>query len=316
VELIGHTDDLSVMGLTEGISSLPAHLRLLHQFRRRVSRGKYDAVLLVDYPGLHLRLAGSAASQGIPVVYYVPPQLWAWGRWRVAALRSRVKHVAAILPFEEPFFVEHGIPVTFVGHPLLDRKAIPSRLVARRALGISPDAQVLSIFPGSRPVERRRLWPVFRETALSLKRTISGLQVVIAANVGQHVGYTAEAETAMAAADVVLCKSGTTTLEAAIADVPMVVAYRLSRWTFAVARHAVQLAHVSLVNLIAGQEVVPEFLQNEASPELLQRALQPLFDRDAPASRKQREGLARVRSGLGSPGAAGRVAQLVLRYAA
>jgi len=314
--LVGHIESLSVMGLTEGVGTLPAHARLLWQFRRRIAGRAYDAVLLVDYPGFHLVLARAAALHAVPVVYYIAPQMWAWGRWRVAALRRRVQHLAVILPFEEEFFGQHDIRATFVGHPLLDRDPGPSRRTARERLGISRDASVLAVFPGSRAAERNRLWPAFRETARRLQCADADLELIVAADVVSDGMRTADSVTAMAAADVCLCKSGTTTLEAAISDTPMVVAYRMSPLTFAIARRAVRVSHVSLVNLVAGRGIVPEFLQNDVSPETLEQALLPLLERDGTAARMQREGLAGVREALGSPGAAQRVAKLTVGCAA
>jgi lipid-A-disaccharide synthase len=314
--LLGNIEHLSVMGLSEGIATLPAHARLLRIFRQRIAAHAYDAVLLVDYPGFHLVLARAAASHGVPVVYYIAPQMWAWGPWRVAALRSHVRHLAVILPFEEAFFEQHDIPATFVGHPLLDRKPGPDRAAAREALGISYDAPALAMFPGSRESERRRLWPVFRDAAHRLRQTSTDLELIVAAEVSGNGIRSADAVTAMAAADVCLCKSGTTTLEAALSDTPMVVAYRMSSFTFAIARRVIRVPHVSLVNLVAGREVVPELLQDDASPETLVQAILPLLDHDGQAERRQRDGLAAVRERLGSPGAAQRVAELTLSCAA
>ncbi len=316
VRLIGHIDALSVFGLFEGMRSLPAHVRLLRDVGRRLDSRAFDAVLLVDYPGFHLRLAARAAAHGVPVVYYIAPQLWAWGRWRVTALRRCVNHLAVILPFEEEFFGSRGVRATFVGHPLLDRDRPPTRGEARGRLGIDERSPVLAVFPGSRASERRRLWPVFRETARRLENTVPGLDVIVAAGVATRGFRCADAETAMAAADVGLCKSGTTTLEAAIAGLPMVVAYRMSPLTFAVARRAVRVSRVSLVNLVADQDLVPEFLQGEASPVNLEAALRPLFDRSARDAERQRWGLDAVRRALGAPGAAQRVAELTLECAA
>lgn len=314
--LIGNIEHLSVMGLTEGIGTLPAHARLLRIFRQRIAASAYDAVLLVDYPGFHLALAGVAASRGVPVVYYVAPQMWAWGKWRVAALRSRVRHLAVILPFEAAFFQQHGIPATFVGHPLLEREPGPDRAAAREALGIPRDAPTLAMFPGSRDSERRRLWPVFRDTAQRLRQAHPDLELIVAANVAGDGMHTADSVTAMAAADVCLCKSGTTTLEAALSDTPMAVAYRMNPFTFAIARRVVRVSRVSLVNLVAGRDIVPELLQDEASPATLAGALLPLLDHGGQAARVQRDGLAAVRERLGSPGAAQRVAELTLSCAA
>lgn len=143
---------LGAMGLLESAGGLVHHVKLLRRLANRIASGRYDLVILVDYPGLHLRVARAAARHGVPVLYYIAPQVWAWGRWRLAALRRAVRKLAVILPFEERFFRRHGIAAEFVGHPLLEQPH-PDRASARRTLGIAPDTPVLGLFPGSRPGE-------------------------------------------------------------------------------------------------------------------------------------------------------------------
>ncbi len=320
--LVGHIDQLSAIGTIEAVTALPRHVRLLRRIDTALAAQRYDAVLLVDYPGFHLRVARCAARRGIPVVYYIAPQLWAWGRWRTSRLRSDVQHLAVILPFEEPFFRERGISCTFVGHPLLDRPAPPSRMCARRQLGIDPDVPVLAVFPGSRVSERRRLCRRFLDAAERLRGTVPDLQVIVgAAPVSGRPGTTAvhwidDATLALMAADTALCKSGTITLEAALCGTPMVVAYRMHPTTFRAARRLVHVPAVSLVNLIAGRNVVPELLQGDVTPQGLCQALQPLLQRSGGAARAQRAAFGEIRDQLGSPGAGRRVAELVLLRAA
>jgi lipid-A-disaccharide synthase len=321
--LLARSESLSVVGLAEAVTELPSHLRLLRQVARHFAAGRYDLALLVDYPGFHLRVAARATAHGVPVVYYVAPQVWAWGGWRIRALRARVSHLAVVLPFESRFFQEHRIPATFVGHPVLDRPPSPSRDEARRELGLPRGATVLGLFPGSRPAELHRLWPTFRDTARGLRRTIPGLEVVVArapattGELGTELGFRhAEARTVFACADAGLCKSGTVTLEGALTDMPMVIAYRVHPITFAFARRLVRVPQVGLVNLLAGSDAVPEFLQRAAVPAELERALLPLLHRGGPAAARQRHHFASIRQALGTPGAARRVAGLALRYAA
>ncbi|MDH3367978.1 MAG: lipid-A-disaccharide synthase, partial [Gemmatimonadota bacterium] len=180
VELLERSERLSAMGLAEAAGTIPAHWRLLRAVERRVASHRYDAAILVDYPGFHLRLAGALTAQGVPVIYYIAPQLWAWGRARFGTLRHYVRHLAVILPFEESFFREHGIPTTFVSHPLLDDPQPLPRADARRLLGITASERVLAVFPGSRPVEQRRHWEPFRDTARRVCSDLPGLRVVVA----------------------------------------------------------------------------------------------------------------------------------------
>ncbi len=323
VELIARIEQLSAVGLAEAARTLPIHWRLLRGLKRRLAAGRYAAVVVVDYPGFHLRLAAAARACRVPVLYYIAPQVWAWGQWRLRALRQRVQAMAVILPFEEQFFGAHGIPATFVGHPLRDRPAAPSREEARRMLGLDPERPVLAVCPGSRPAEVARLLPTFRAAVRLLRREVPGLEAVLLDAAGVVAGAVTECSvwrgdsTALfAAADAGLCKSGTTTLEAALAGMPMVIAYRMHPATFAIARRAVRVTDVGLVNLIAGSRVVPELVQREATGEALARTVRPLLERDGRAAAAQREAFAAVRDAMGPPGAARRVAELVRRMAA
>ncbi len=306
----------SVVGFVEALWKLPAHFRLLARVRAAFRARRYDLVVLVDYPGYHLRAAAAAAAAGIPVLYYIAPQMWAWGASRVRRLTS-VTRLAVILPFEEAFFRERGVAATFVGHPLRDRPPPPSRDEARRLLGLEPGRPTLGLFPGSRAQEVGRLWPAFRAAAERVRATRPDLQVVVAGTPrgrypapGDIVIHTGDPLPVFAAADAGLCKSGTTTLEAALADLPMVVAYRLNPVSNFIATRVLRVPWVGLVNLIAGYEVAPEFLQRAAHPGALAEAVRPLLDPTSAAARRQREGLALVRERLGAPGAAERVAAL------
>jgi len=319
--LLGDIRNLSVVGLAEGLDSLPAHVRLFRKIDHRLATADYDLALLVDYPGFNLRLAARAARHGVPVLYYIAPQVWAWGQWRVSTLRQHVTQLAVVLPFEELYFRDRGVAATFVGHPLLDH-AVGDRASSRRALGLPSGAPTLAVFPGSRSSERQRLWPAFRKTAELLRGTIPDLEIVVGTahpTADPPPGFRFcpdQSLTILAAADVALCKSGTTTLEAAISGVPMAVAYRVHPLTYAVARRLVRVPHVSLVNLVAGRAVVPEFLQRRVVPRDMRRALEPLFNQDHRATLQQRADLVAVQHALGSPGVGRRVAELALEVAA
>ncbi len=319
--VLDRMERFSVVGFVEALWKLPAHLRLLGRVRDAFRAKRYDLVILVDYPGYHLRAAAAAREAGIPVLYYIAPQMWAWAPGRVRRLAA-VRRLAVILPFEERFFRDHGVAATFVGHPLRDRPPPPPRVEARRTLGLDPARPVLGLFPGSRSQEVNRLWPAFRGAAARIVAVRPEVQVVVAATGRAHYPgagairlHRGDPRTVFAAAEAGLCKSGTTTLEAALADVPMAIAYRLNPVSFAIAIRVLQVPHVGLVNLIAEREVAPEFLQSAATPAALADAVLPLLDPGSDAARRQREGLALVRERLGPPGAAERVAALAAELA-
>jgi len=316
VRVLDRMEGFSVMGFVEALAKIPAHYRLLGRVKQAFQAKRYDLVILVDYPGYHLRAAAAAAEAGIPVLYYIAPQMWAWGQNRVKKL-APVKQLAVILPFEEEFFRERGVAATFVGHPLKDRPPPPSRADARRQLGLDPNRPVLGLFPGSRAQEVKRHWAMFREAAALVAAARPGVQLIVAGT--KDAEYPApgairvlfgEPLSVFAAADAGICKSGTTTLEAAIADLPMVITYRVHAISSFIARRVVKVRWVGLVNLVAGYEVAPELLQGNATGAGLANAVLPLLDADNPITRRQREGLALVRERLGPPGAAERVAEL------
>ncbi len=305
----------TVLGFVEVLSKVPEHLRLLRSLERDFRAGRYDLALLIDYPGFHVRVAEAARRHGVKVLYYIAPQLWAWRPQRARRLGAAVDRLAVVLPFEPAFFARHGIPAEYVGHPLLDRPAAPGRRAAREALGIDDAERVLGLFPGSRPQEVARLWGPFRQAGRALLAAHHCDRVLVAGtpegrypDAGDFTVHRGPAVEVFAAADAALAKSGTTTLEAALADVPMVVAYRANPLTAWVARRLITVPWISLVNLVADRPVVPELMQDAVTPEGLAAAVTPLLDRAGSEARAQREGLRRVRERMGGGGAAARVA--------
>jgi lipid-A-disaccharide synthase len=308
----------SVMGFAEILGKLPAHFRLLRRLRGELRAGRYALVILIDYPGFNTRLAREAHRAGVRVLYYIAPKYWASGEARARSLQV-VDRLAVILPFEPAFFARFGVAAEFVGHPLLDQPVPPARADARRVLRIPPGDRVLALFPGSRRQEVVRLWPAFRDAAQRLLAE-GRCQRVVVAGVGGLAYPGAEGfllrrddpATIIAAADVALVKSGTATLEAALAGVPMVVAYRVHPVTGWLARRIIRVPWISLVNLIAGEGLVPELTQEQVTPERLTASLAPLLEAGSSKAARQREGFSVLRSRLGGPGASGRVAELAL----
>jgi len=308
-------EQYTVLGFAEAVRKIPAHLGLLRTLQKQFTRQAYDLVVMVDYPGFNLRLGEAARRAGIPTLYYVAPQLWAWRPGRARRLRRAATRVAAILPFEERFFRGVGIETSFVGHPLAER-CWPDRTEARRALGIPPDDRVLAILPGSRTQEVRRLWTPFRDTAQALLDAGACDRAIAAAvpsltydDPGPVRLVDRAAAAVLAAADAALVKSGTTTLEAACVGTPMVVAYRVHPLSAWLARRVMTVSRISLVNLVAEHDVVEEFVQAEVHPGRLVAPLRRLLE-DPAAAAAQRRSLASVRERLGMPGAAARVAEM------
>lgn len=310
-------EGLAAFGLVEVVTKLGAHLRLLRSLRNDFRSGRYDLVILIDYPGFHLRVAEAAREAGTKVLYYIAPQLWAWRPGRARRFAAAVDRLAVVLPFEQRFFRDLGLRSEYVGHPLVDRDPWPSREAARKRLGVPRESRVLGIFPGSRTQEIGRLWGPFREAALRLLAEGRCDRVLVAGTAnGQYPDpgpieiLRGDPVSLFAAADAALAKSGTTTLEAALADTPMVVAYKVHPFTWFMFQRLRTVKWVSLVNLVAEREVVPEMLQERAEAGPLADALRPLLDSGDPVTVAQREGLALVRARLGAAGATTRVVAL------
>ncbi len=321
MDLLVHVRDLSAMGFVEVVRHVPGHWRLLRRLRARFREGRTALVVLLDYPGFNLRVAAAARAAGVPVLYYITPQVWAWRAQRLETMRRVITEAAVILPFEVPLLTQHGIPATFVGHPLLDKAAaMPDRAAARAALGVAGDAPVLALFPGSRAGEVARHLDVMVAAAQRLQGAMPSLRVVVAGAPGIALDgarcpfpvVRTDAFTIFRAADAALCKSGTNTLEAAVAGCPLVVGYKANALSYALAKRLVTIPHISLVNIVAQRGIVPELLQDAMTAEGLAEAAAPLLA-DTPARRAQVAALEALRASLGTPGAAGRVAAIAAR---
>jgi lipid-A-disaccharide synthase len=324
VELVEHTERLAVMGFVEVLKHIPLHYRLARELERRIRSGRVALVVLIDYPGFNMKIAATARAAGVPVLYYITPQVWAWGAKRLGELSRTITKAAVILPFEEKLLREHGIDATFVGHPLLDRaRALPGRAEARRTLGVGDSERLLALFPGSRAQEIARHLDPFVATARELQRRDPTLKVVVSA--APHVEIAPErcpyplvhsaSFAVLRAADAAMCKSGTTTLEAAVAGCPMVVAYRTSTITYAAAKRLVRIPHIGLVNVVADREVAPEFVQDALVPSRVADVLAELLDVDSARRQRMIAELDRVRALLGEAGAADRVAAMAIELA-
>lgn len=321
VQLLEHVDNLAVMGFVEVVKHVPHHWRLLRQLRARMVLGDVALVILVDYAGFNMQVAKAAREAGVPVLYYVTPQVWASRAGRLPKLARVVTKAACILPFESPLLQQHGIDATFVGHPLLDRAlSLPSQAEARLQLALPTTGELLAVFPGSRKSELKFHLPDFMATARELQRRRPSLQVVVATPPGVTIPEavcpfpqrTGESFAVLRAATAGLLKSGTTTLEAAVVGLPHVVAYRTSPITYAIAKRIVTIPRIGLVNVVAGREVSKEFVQDALNPRDMADALEPLLTETSEARATALKGLQDVRAELGTPGAAARVAAMAM----
>ena len=319
VELLASLDDLAVMGFVEVVARLSFFRRLERRVIEVLRSEGVDLVIPVDYPGFNLRITRTAHRMGLPVVYYIAPQVWAWKAKRAARLAREADRIAVILPFEEELFLREGGRASFVGHPLLDeRREVRTREQFCRASGLDSDHPILAIFPGSRSQEVRRHLEPFLAAGELLREQFRGLQIAVARApglavplpTGSEIHLVEEGFELLHHARAALVKSGTTTLEAALAGTPFVVAYRTHPLTFQLARRLVRVDHVALANLVGGGRIVPEFLQDEVRPGRLAGALLPLLH-DSAERGEMIEGLRTIRDRLGTPGAAGRVVDLV-----
>ncbi len=327
VRLHAHAGDLAVVGLVEVAARLPAIWRAYRSMIRCLRDRRPDLVILVDFPDFNLRLARRASRLGIPVVYFISPQVWAWRAGRIRSIAKYVRRLLVIFPFEEGFYRDKGVDALYVGHPLLDRLASsPSMNEARRRLGLEGAAPILGLLPGSRTGELMRHLPILLRSARRLMTEQPDLRVVIAAADGLPLDLigsflTREAVLAtvvqgqtyevMAASDLLLVASGTATIEAAIIGTPMVIVYRLAFLSWLLGRLLIRVPYIGMVNLVAGKRLAPELIQFHATPERIADEARRLL-LSAEQRHHTRQDLQQMRDRLGPPGALSRTVDAIL----
>jgi lipid-A-disaccharide synthase len=323
--LVAHVRDLAVIGLLEVVRHLPRLRGIFRRVLAEVDRERPDLAILVDYAGFNLRLARELHRRGVPIVYYVSPQVWAWRRGRVRTIRETVRRMLVLFPFEPAFYAEADVPATFVGHPLVDLiHPAESRETARQALGLPPQPRLVAVLPGSRAQELRYNVPPLAGAVRRLAARKPDLQFVLAAAPNSDASWLRErlsglpirivqgqTPAVLAAADLGLVASGTATVEAALTGTPMIVVYRVSPVSYFFGKPFVNVPHYAMANLIAGRRLVPELIQRDFTAEKV--AAQAVAFLESPKVLLDIEqGLLDVRRALGGGGASRRAAEAVV----
>jgi lipid-A-disaccharide synthase len=323
--LIVDARELSVMGFTAVFSKAPQILRSLSRLKRLLKDGKPDLLVLIDFPDFNLHLAGYAKKIGIPVLYYVSPQVWAWRSNRIKKIKKRVDHMAVILPFEKSIYDKHRIPVSFVGHPLMD--AVPQESETEK-MPTPTKGVTIALLPGSRECEVTRLLPEMLQAAQLLQQANPDLRFEIsrAPSIDADLINNYAQQHALTKASIVsdpvyaifkrcnlaIVASGTASLEAAIFGIPTVIVYSVSAFSFWLGNLLVNVPYIGLANLIANKRVLPELVQDKATaPNIAATAQNLLTDRDAYL--KMQFELKSIRKKLGRAGASDRVAEIACR---
>lgn len=333
VELLHHIREMSVMGFTGILAKLPFLRKVRRDLVDSIGSHNPSAVILVDYPGFNLRFASLAKKHGIKVIYFISPQVWAWGKRRIGKIRQTVDMMLTIFKFEEEMYGKEGVEAHFVGHPLIDEMVKHSDLEIREFRDTHTagnENRLLALFPGSRLQEVNRILPTMLESVELLHDELSSAGISLSVSVacfpginrevyekivrnsGVNVSLTEDSGLLMSSADAGLVKSGTSTLEAALHDLPMAVVYKTSWLNYLIGRLLVKLDSISLVNIVAGNKIVEELVQDDFTPLRAARVIRTLLtDQDVAADIRAR--YRRLREILGGPGASERAAELILK---
>jgi lipid-A-disaccharide synthase len=328
VDTLVDSSEMAVVGLVEVLKHFNVIASAFVRLKRILLSDPPDLLILIDYPGFNLRLAKVAKKAGVKVLYYISPQIWAWRQGRVRKIKRLVDHMAVILPFETPFYEQAGVPVSFVGHPMADLVKVElPRDAAAVSFDLDPSRPIVGLFPGSRRSEISRLLPTILDAARIVHRQFPTLQFALPLASTLHdddlTPYLAEAadlpliivreriHDLIRACDAVISVSGTVTLEIALVGTPLVLIYKLSPLTFQLAKRLVKVDFIGLCNIVAGEMVARELIQDDASPQQIAAEIGHILT-DAEYANRLKVSMSRVQQRLGSGGADCRVAELVL----
>jgi lipid-A-disaccharide synthase len=330
VSILINCDQLSVVGITEVFTKLHKIYQAITTIKNLLRKRRPDLLILIDFPEFNLHLAKTAKRLNIPVLFYISPQIWAWRSGRVKKIKRRVDHMAVILPFEEAFYRKHNIPVTFVGHPLMDELAAKGS-----ADNCKPhpkqtlDRRIISLFPGSRSKEVSIHLPIMLKSAILLRQKLPYLRFMISCAPSIQTGQleqilndcprmdyfeivSEDAALLFQKSRLALAKSGTVTLEAAIYATPCIIIYKVSPLSYYLGRRLIRVKYIGLANLISEREIFPELIQTKAEPNLIAETAYHMLTATHGFENLKTE-LLGVRQKLGQPGASNRVADLALR---
>lgn len=326
-ETLVDSADMAVVGLVEVLKHFDVIAAAFRSLQKILFTSPPDLLVLIDYPGFNLRLAKVAKKAGVKVLYYISPQIWAWRQGRVKKIKRLVDRMAVILPFEAPFYERAGVPVSFVGHPMVDLVQVAAtRDQAAQSFGLDPARRIVGLFPGSRKSEISRLLPTILEAArlvvarfpdtqlvLPLASTLqeADLAPALAASGVQVAIVRERMHDLIRACDAAISVSGTVTLEIALVGTPLVIIYKLAPLTYQLARRLVKVDYIGLCNIIAGEGVAKELIQDDASPEQIAAEIDRILS-NPELAREQRDRMKTVRAKLGGGGANQAVAQLLL----
>ncbi|MBU0986988.1 MAG: lipid-A-disaccharide synthase [Proteobacteria bacterium] len=325
VKILVDASELAVVGITEIFPKMPSIFKGIAIAKKTLKTLHPDLLILIDFPDFNLHIAATAKKLKIPILYYISPQVWAWRSGRVRKIGRLVDHVAVILPFEEEFFKKYQIPVTFVGHPLLDKHISSHNPAIKKQDG---HTTCVGLLPGSRDREIATHLPVMLDAARIIGRRMKNIKFIVSmapaverehveAIIAKHLSLS-DYELVAGGVDsifercrLVVAASGTVTLECAISGTPMVIIYKVSPVSYWLGKALIRVKHIGLVNLIAGKEIVPELLQHEASPKNIAKVVINMLSDDKKLDRLSIE-LSSIRNLLGGPGASKRVADIAL----
>jgi len=328
VRMLADASLISVVGITEVVTHIRPIYAVYAKLKKFLREERPDLLILIDFPDFNIMLGKSAQKLGIPVVYYISPQVWVWRKGRIKKIARLVKTMIVVFPFEVPLYEKEGVDVRFVGHPLTDVvKSAYSQAEARLSLGLDPSRRTVALLPGSRRGEIANLLPEMLGAARLLMSRFQGLQFILPVAPTLDISYVRsylEPDTVpvhlidgrvydvLRASDAALVTSGTATLEAGLMAVPMVIVYRISELTYFLITKLVRgLAHIGLVNIVANQRLVPELIQHDATPEKIAEEVAGMLN--DPAYYEQiRTGLLKLRSQLGEDGASARAASIII----